>query len=170
MNDSPAPARKKGQPFQELRFTRSRQAVTFAVIGVICLAIAAWIGVRCWWLYKPWTAWLWLLLPLAGTVLCLRVALHLTRHAYLLLSPIGLEIFPFFRPSQHMQLISWGEIAHGELSADSRLLILTRAGYEDAKIIISLDPVPLRARPLLRKAIEGLMEKRARAADPANCI
>jgi hypothetical protein len=105
--------------------------------------------------------WLWVLLPLAAAAGCFRLAVHLTRHAFLLLSPLGIEIFPFFRPAQQMQLFSWGEIAQAEVTEGDRLLILTLAGYEDAKVIIGLDPIPHRARPLLRKAVEGVMERRA---------
>lgn len=141
--------------------------MTFVVAGVLFLCLAAGLGVLLWWRYCPWLTWLWLLLPLLAAWGCLHLALHLTRHAFLLLSPIGIEIFPFFRPAQQMQLLSWGEIAHAGMTEDDRLLILTLAGLEDAKIIIGLDPVPRRALPLLRKAVEGLMENRARAGEGA---
>ncbi len=152
------------KPFKELRFTRSRQAVTFVVTGVLLAALAGAI-ILLWRqrLENPPSIW-WALLPLAGAWGCLRTAVHLTKHAFLLLSPIGIEIFPFFRPAQNMQLISWGEIAHAEVSGDHRLLTLTLAGYGDAKVIISLAPVKPAARDLLRKAIDGVMSKRAEAA------
>ncbi len=162
----PVPS-SKDKPFKELRFTRSRQAVTFVIVAVLFLCLAAGLGILLWWRWHSWLTLLWLLLPLLAAWGCLRVALHLTRHAYLLLSPIGIEIFPFFRPAQQMQLFSWGEVGHAEVSEDDRLLVLTLAGYQDSKVIISLDPVPLRARPLLRRAVEGLMERRARAAGDA---
>ena len=60
-----------------------------------------------------------------------------------------------------MQLFSWSEIRDAGVSDDGRLLTLTLAGYEDAKVFVSLDPVKPAARPLLRKAIEGVMEKRS---------
>jgi len=168
MTDLPAPSPRKEKsqqkPFQELRFTRSRQAVTFILAGTLFLSIAGGLAALFWWRVSPWMHWLWLLLPLLASAGCFRLALHLTRHAFLLLSPIGIEIFPFFRPAQQMQLFSWGEIAHAEVTEGDRLLILTLAGYEDAKVIIGLDPVPLAARPLLRKAVEGVMAGRARTA------
>lgn len=168
MPDTKAPPEKKEKPFQELRFTRSRQAVTFSTLGVLFLCAAAGAGILLWWRVSLWPSYLWLLLPLAAAYGCLRLALHLTRHAFLLLSPLGIEIFPFFRPAQNMQLFSWGEIQHAEVTEGDRLLILTLAGYEDAKVIIGLDPVPLRARALLRKAVEGVMEKRAQTAAAAS--
>lgn len=165
MPDTPAAIPpKKNQPFQELRFTRSRQAVTFTTAGAVLLAIAVWLGILFWWQWSGWIRWLWVLLPLAGAAGCFRLAVHLTRHAFLLLSPLGIEIFPFFRPAQQMQLFSWGEIAHAEVTEGDRLLILTLAGYDDSKVIIGLDPIPPRTRTLLRKAVEGVMEKRVQAA------
>jgi hypothetical protein len=165
--DSPAPSPKKEKPFKELRVTRSRQAVTFTTAGALFLSIAGVVAMLLWWRVSTWTQWLWVLPPLLAAAGCFHLAVHLTRHAFLLLSPLGIEIFPFFRPAQHMQLFSWGEIARAEVTEGDRLLILTLAGYEDAKVIIGLDPVPRRARPLLRKAVEGVMERRARSADGA---
>ena len=158
----------KEKPFQELRFTRSRQAVTFTTLGAVFLAVALWLGVLFWWRVTGWLQWLWLLLPLFAAAGCFRLALHLTRHAFLLLSPIGIEIFPFFRPAQQMQLFSWGEIAHAEVTEGDRHLILTLAGYKDSKVIIGLEPIPGRARLLLRKAVEGVMVKRAQAQSAAS--
>jgi len=148
------------KPFKELRFTRSRQAVTFVIAGAILFGVAGGILVL-WWQrldYRP-AIW-WALLPTVASWGCFRLAVHLTRHAFLLLSPIGIEIFPFFRPAQNMQLFSWGEIKHAEVDDGQRLLVLTLAGYEDAKVIISLAPIKPGARSLLAKAITGVMEKR----------
>ena len=149
------------KPFKELRFTRSRQAVTFVVAGVLFISLAAGL-LLLWWqrVDHPPSLW-WTLIPLCFSWISFRIAAHLTRHAYLLLSPIGIEIFPFFRPSENMQLFSWSEIRDAGVSDDGRLLTLTLAGYEDAKVFVSLDPVKPAARPLLRKAIEGVMEKRS---------
>ncbi len=148
------------KPFKELRFTRSRQAVTFVIAGVVFLCLAGvLLALWSWRVNNPLSLW-WALLPLTAAWGCLRLAARLTRHAYLLLSPLGIEIFPFFRPAQNMQLFSWGEIQHASVSDDGRLLTLTLAGYEDAKVIISLDPVKESARPLLRKAVDGVMKQR----------
>lgn len=152
---------KPDKPFQELRFTRSRQALTFVIAGVICISLTAGLVLLWWWrVNDPPSIW-WAMLPMTAAWACFRLAAHLARHAYLLLSPIGIEIFPFFRPAQNMQLISWGEIQHAEVSPDARLLTLTLAGCQDAKVIISLDPMPPAARRLLAKAIAGVMEKRS---------
>lgn len=156
------------KPFKELRFTRSRQAVTFVIAGVLFLCPAG--GLLALWLWRvngPLSLW-WALLPIIAAWACLRLAVQLTRHAFLLLSPLGIEIFPFWRPAQNMQLFSWAEIQHAEVSDDASLLTLTLAGYDDAKVIISLDPIKLSARPLLRKAVEGVIERRKTSAETTN--
>jgi hypothetical protein len=161
------------KPFKELRFTRSRQAVTFVMAGVVFLAIAG--GLTTLWFSRvngPNSLW-WAFLPLTAAWFSFRLAVHLTKHAFLLLSPIGIEIFPFFRPGQNMTLFSWGEIQHAEVSEDLKLLTLTLAGYKDSKVIISLDPIKPSGRPLLAKAVSGVMEKRAAGREepePEECI
>ena len=149
---------------KELRFTRARQAVTFFVIGFALLFAAAWLGVLRWHqiTWKP--PLLLALAPLPFAIGALWLAWRMTRHAFLILSPIGVEIFPFFMPVKRFQLVTWGEIQHAEVLHDNRLLVLTLAGCQDAKIFIGLDPIPLRTRPLLVRAIEGIAEKRAEAA------
>lgn len=162
---SPTPLKA---PEKELRFTRSRQAVPFWLLGLLLAFASLGLWVM-WWqnlsLLPPW----WLaLIPLAGAAGAIWMALRLTRHAYLLLSPVGVEIFPFFKPTENYQLVTWGSIAAAEVSADDRWLTLTLAGYEDVKIILTLDPVDPRARQLLVRAVTGVMERReemtARAA------
>lgn len=154
-------------PEKELRFTRSRQAVPFWLLGVV-LAFAA-LGLGVMWrenlsLWPPvWLA----LVPLAGSIAAFWMATRLTRHAYLLLSPVGVEIFPFFKPVTNFQLVTWADIGAADVSGDGRWLTLTLAGYEDAKIILSLEPLEPRARDLLARAITGVLEKRADAGRAA---
>ena len=154
-------SRKMKSPEKELRFTRARQAQGFWVLGVILLLTAAGLGILAWWQLTHPPPWWLCLVPLALAAAAFLMAWRLTRHAYLLLSPIGVEIFPFWKPVEHFQLLPWGEIAGAEFSPDGRWLTLTLAGYEDAKIILTLDPIPLAAHPLLVKAVTGVMEKRA---------
>lgn len=148
-------------PEKELRFTRSRQAVPFWLLGIV-LALAA-LGLGVMWrenlsLWPPvWLA----LVPLAASAGAFWMAARLTRHAYLLLSPVGVEIFPFFKPVTNFQLVTWGDIGAAEFSDDGRWLTIVLAGYEDSKIILSLDPIDPRARQLLTRAVSGVLEKRA---------
>ena len=50
------------------------------------------------------------MVPLALAAVVARVAVGLTRHAYLILTPLGIEIFPFFRPAEGMRLVMWQEV------------------------------------------------------------
>ncbi len=151
----------------ELRFTRARQAVHFGLLGSVCLAAAA--GVWALRRYNhAFTPSLWWAVGLATVgLVCCWLTRHLAKHAYLLFSAIGIEIFPFFRPSRSMQLISWGEVATATVSPDGGWLTLSMAGYQDSKIIISLAPIPKSALPLLEKTIHGIMTARERAAKPS---
>ena len=150
---------------KELRFTRARQAIPFAIGGAVCLGLA---GVLFALSRVPGDTpmpWQWALLPLLGAWGGFWLARHLTKHAYLLLSPIGIEIFPFYRPSLHMQLISWSEIKDARISEGEKFLTLQYVGCEDAGVVISLAPLSNAARGLLVKAITGVMKKRAAGAE-----
>src|SRR6478752_5228939 len=113
-------------PEQELRFTRSGQArffwlatAMFVAIGVTILATAVYRDTNP---QLPHPAWA--LVPLALAVLIGRVAAGLTRHAYLILTPLGIEIFPFFRPAARMRLVLWQEIDHAEVDQKAARLTL----------------------------------------------
>lgn len=153
-------------PEKELRFTRARQAVPFWLLGVVLALTAA--GLVAMWRFNlqhppPWWA---ALFPVAGSAAAFWLAWRLTRHAYLLLSPVGVEIFPFFKPSQNYQLVPWGTIAQAEISEDQRWLTLILAGYEDVRIILTLDPLAPAALHLLERAVTGVMEKRESSRPP----
>ena len=148
-------------PEKELRFTRSRQAILFWALGLILVLTAVGTGILSWWQLRNPPPWWLALLPLALAAAAFALAWRLTRHAYLLLSPVGVEIFPFWKPVDHFQLLPWGTISAAEFSPGDRWLTLTLAGYEDAKVILTLDPIKPAALPLLKKAVLGVMEKRA---------
>ncbi len=155
-------------PEKELRFTRAQQAVVFWGLGLALLLAAVGLGVLSWWQLRRPPPWWVSLIPLGLGVGSFALAWRLTRHAYLLLSPVGVEIFPFWKPVEHFQLLPWGSIADASFSPEDRWLTLTLAGYEDAKVILTLDPIRPKARLLLKKAVLGVMEKRASAPDHPN--
>ena len=144
-------------PEKELRFTRSGQAVWFWIGAMLLVAAATVIlvmgGGR---LTQPerihpaWAA-----VPLVGAWLATRVALRLTRHAYLILTPLGIEIFPFFRPADGMRMVSWGEIADAETDGTLRRLTLHFDAAHTAGVHLSLAPIREELRPLLAKAVLG---------------
>ena len=149
------------QPHQELRFTRARQAVGFWLAAAVAAAAGlTLIGVAC---YRhidpnlPHAAWA--LPPLALAVGLARLALRCTRRAYLILTPLGVEIFPFFRPADGMRLVSWQEIAAVETDPSHRRLTLHYNREKTAGVHLSLRPFPVDRRELLLKALQGRVNR-----------
>jgi hypothetical protein len=144
-------------PEKELRFTRSGQAVLFwlaaAVLGTAAITLLATSIYRETNPELPHPAWA--LAPLAGAVISARLAWRLTRHAYLILTPIGIEIFPFFRPEAGMALVSWQEVDAVEVNARRTRLTLHHDAARTSGIHLSLRPLRADRRDLLIKVMAG---------------
>ncbi len=142
-------------PAKELRFTRSGQAVLFWLASAVLTAVAFTLAATS--IYRDVNPQvphaLWALAPFALAAVAARLAVRLTRHAYLILTPIGMEIFPFFRPSSRMHLVIWQEIHSAEVDARQTLLTLHHNGDKTSGIHLSLRPVRSDLRPLLAKAV-----------------
>ncbi len=156
--------RKPANPEKELRFTRAHQAVLFWALATVfaCASAALFLAssdylnaleakVRL--VNSP----LWGFLPVFPALFFAWVATHLTRHAFLILTPLGVEIFPFWKPKQNLQVLYWAEIKLAEVSEDADFLVIHLAGEGDSRVIISLAPIKLERRLLLKRAIEGRM-------------
>lgn len=145
------------EPQKELRFTRSGQAVFFCILGAVFTGIGVTLAATGY--YRninpavPHPAWAVPCFLLAAGAFWL--AMHLAKHAYLILTPMGLEIFPFFRPSKGMQLVLWQEIDAAELDAGLTRLTLHFNAERTAGMHLSLRPVRRNLRGLLAKAIQG---------------
>lgn len=144
-------------PEKELRFTRSGQAALFwlgaavlAAVGITLLATAIYRDINP---QLPHPAWALVPLVLAGILV--RVAVGLTRHAYLILTPLGIEIFPFIRPAQGMRLVTWQEIAAAEVDEKLTRLTLHHDAGKSSGIHLSLTPIRADRRTLLAKAVLG---------------
>ena len=140
---------------KELRFTRARQAAGFWMAAAVLVVIAIFfVAVGC---YRDLLTLLphpaWGLIPLGFAVLLVRLAIRCTRHAYVILSPIGVEVFPLFRPESGMQLIAWAQIDSTEI--DGRFLTLHYNPEKTAGLHLSLSPISRPQRELLAKAIIG---------------
>jgi len=144
-------------PEKELRFTRSGQAVVFWLLAAFFAAVALTLCASS--LYRdvnpalPHPAWG--LLPLWVAVVLGRLAVGLTRHAYLILTPLGIEIFPFFRPARGMRLVTWQEVADAEANASCTMLTLHHNLEKTSGIRLSLKPIRADLRALLVKAVTG---------------
>ncbi len=144
-------------PEKELRFTRSGQAALFWLLAAVCAAVAMTLAATS--IYRdtnpdlPHPAWA--LVPLGLAVLAARLAVGLTRHAYLILTPLGIEIFPFFRPAEGMKLVVWQEVDAAEVNAEMTRLTLHHDAAKTSGIHLSLKPVRKDRRDLLAKAVIG---------------
>lgn len=150
-------------PEKELRFTRSGQAVGFLVAAALLAAVAVTLLASA--LYRDINPFLphpvWALVPLGLAGLMGRVAIRLTRHAYLILTPLGIEIFPFFRPADGMQLLTWQEIDSAEVDEATTRLTLHRNAEKSSGIHLSLRPIRKDRRSLLAKAVIGRLSPRS---------
>lgn len=144
-------------PEKELRFTRSGQALLFWLMAAVFTAGAVTLLATSYYrdvnpaLPEPQ----WSLVPLVLALLSLRLAYSLTRHAYLILTPLGIEIFPFFRPAAGMRLVVWQEIASAEVNASLTVLTLHHNAEKSSGIHLSLKPIRRDLREWLAKAVVG---------------
>jgi hypothetical protein len=144
-------------PEKELRFTRSGQAGLFwmtaavsASVGITMLATSIYRDINPELPHPAWAA-----LPLVLALVMARAAVRLTRHAYLILTPLGIEIFPFFRPAAGMRLVTWQEIHHAEVNGKNTRLTLHHDPEKTSGIHLSLTPIRADRRSLLAKAVLG---------------
>lgn len=142
-------------PEQELRFTRSGQAVAFwigaAVMSMAAIVIVAASFHRAENPALPHPAWA--MCPALAAVLLARGAVRLTRHAYVILTPLGIEIFPFFRPAAGMRLVAWQELREMDADASLTRLTLHFNAEKTSGIHLSLRPIRADRRQFLVEAI-----------------
>jgi hypothetical protein len=150
------------KPEKELRFTRSGQAVGFAVLGAIWIGAA--VTLLATGMYRgdhpelPHPLWALPCLGLASG--CFWLTRHLAKHAYLILTPLGLEIFPFFFPSKNLRLVLWQEMFSVEISEDKKWLTLHFNEEKSSGLHLSLKPIDRKFRSLLAKAMLGRVSRR----------
>lgn len=148
-------------PEKELRFTRSRQAIPFYLGGAILLGLATTILVTSYYrdinpeLPHP----LWALGLVTVAALMLLVAQRMTQHAYLILSPVGLEIFPLYRPVKTMSIVYWQEIHLAEMDDAQKWLTLHTSKELSSGVSLSLAPIRKDIRPLLAQAVMGRVNR-----------
>lgn len=157
-------AAKIQSPEKELRFTRSGQASLFwvasavlAATGITMLATAIYRDINP---LLPHPAWA--VLPLALATAMARLAVGMTRHAYLILTPLGIEIFPLFRPAEGMRLVTWQEVHHAEVDEKNTRLTLHHNAGKTSGIHLSLSPIRADRRTLLAKAVLGRLSPASR--------
>lgn len=149
-------AGKIQSPEKELRFTRSGQATMFwigaAVFLVASISLLA-NGIE----RRESPAWA--LIPASLTWLCIRLALRMTKHAYLILTPMGIEIFPLFKAESSMQMVMWNEIDGAETDDALTGMTLHYNPEKTSGVHLSLRPIRKDRRALLAKAVSGRVSR-----------
>lgn len=148
-------------PEKELRFTRSGQATAFWIAAAVLVAASITMSATS--IYRDVNPELphptWAILPLVVAWFCARIAWKLTKHAYVIFTPLGVEIFPFFKPEQTMRLVLWQEIQDAEVNADLTRLTLHHDLEKTSGVHVSLRPIRKDRRALLAKAIAGRVSR-----------
>jgi len=148
-------------PEKELRFTRAGQAVPFWIASAVLAAVAVTLLASS--IYRDINPRvphpLWALAPLLLAWLAARTAIRMTKHAYLIFTPLGVEIFPFFKPQQTMRLVLWQEIEAADVNPGLTQLTLHHNREKTSGIHISLSPIRKERRALLAKAITGRISR-----------
>ena len=125
-------------------------AAVSASVGITLLATSIYRDINPALPHPAWAAVPWIL-----ALVMARVAVRLTRHAYLILTPLGIEIFPFFRPASGMRLVTWQEVNHAEVNSKTTRLTLHHDPEKTSGIHLSLTPIRAERRTLLAKAVLG---------------
>ncbi len=153
---------KTQSPEKELRFTRAGQATIFWLASSVGVAVGVTLLATAYYRSDnpelPHPAWA--LLPFISSIVLVRMAVNLTRHAYLILTPLGIEIFPFFRPADGMRLVTWQEVSAAEVNEKTTRLTLHHDAEKSSGIHLSLMPIRADRRALLAKAVIGRVSPR----------
>lgn len=149
-----AAPKEVAEPHKELRFTRAAQAQAFIIIAAVALAFALLIGITSF-MGHPSFLW-WMTLPfLLIAAILIRLSTRCARHAYIILTPLGIEIFPLFKPDKNLNLVYWTQLEDAEFDKDLSILKLHFNEQKTAGVVLSLRPILIKKRPLLKKALEG---------------
>ena len=156
-----SPNKAIAEPEKEIRFTRVAQATVFFFLTVIFMMVFI-STLFCMYInWGPWhndfhENWWYSLFALIPAALCFRIALHCIRHAYIILTPMGIEIFPFFKPQKNLQVIFWSDIHHAD--RDFYELTLHYNEDETSGIVLSLKPIGKNNYELIETAIQGRLK------------
>lgn len=156
-----AAPKKIAEPHKELRFTRAGQAQGFIVIAAVSFAFFLLIGLT-WFMGHPTFTW-WMALPfLILSALLTKLSAYCARHAYIILTPLGIEIFPLIKPQKNLNLVYWAQIIDADFDNELTALKLHFNEDQSAGIILSLKAIPTEKRPLLKKALESRLAEEGR--------
>jgi len=146
------------EPEKEVRFTRSAQASTFFILAVLCIMLGVGTLFNEFINWGPWhadfKAYWWLsLIPVIPAMVFFHIGVHCIRHAYIILTPMGVEIFPFWKPEKNLQVIFWSDIHLTEFKDQKMTLHYNKDKTSGA--VISLKPISKKLHHLLEKAVKA---------------
>jgi hypothetical protein len=145
-------------PEKEARFTRAAQGRMWLVLAALHGAIALGLivlatqGTE---LEAPrlqgcgWTA----AFPLLASWAMFRLGVRCVRHAYLIFTPLGVEIFPLL----------WSEVHSLECSLPLQRLTIHFTAEKSSGVMVSLAPILPAQRELLRILVESINQRRISA-------
>ena len=146
------------EPHKELRFTRAAQAQAFIVIAAVAFAFALLIGITSFMGHPSFLWWMPLPFLLVAGILT-RLSTRCARHAYIILTPLGVEVFPLFKPEKNLNLIYWSQLDDAGFDEELTTLKLHFNKEKTAGVVLSLGPILAKKRPLLKKALEGRLQQ-----------
>lgn len=162
---NPAGRIEAAEPGKELRFTRAAQALHFVVGAVLSFCASFALLTLALWPWHPddsplMHAWWPGLLPLPLMAVFLWIAIYCASHAYVILSPVGIEIFPFWFPTENFRLVAWTQVA-AVRAENGRLIIDFPPVGQGGGIILDLGPLRAPQRAMLFEAIQRRMNSRS---------
>jgi len=153
----PSGPKSVAEPEKELRFTRAHQGTQFLVVTAISIGAGVTFIATAFAPESPEYIWVWSIPFFIAAFFFFRLALRCTRHAYILLTPLGIEIFPFFKPRENLQVVYWSQIKGVDI--DEGTLTLHFNEEQTAGIKASLKPISKERRTLLKQAIDGTVNR-----------
>ncbi|MDP4624761.1 MAG: hypothetical protein NWT08_06450 [Akkermansiaceae bacterium] len=150
---------KVAEPEKELRFTRAGQAVQFCIAGAVLVGVGVTLVATSFYRdVNPAVPSGWWSVPcFVAAAGAFRLALRLAKHAYLILTPMGVEVFPFFKAAEKMQVVMWSEIKGADVTG--KWLTLHFNEEKTAGMHLTLAPVRASLRGLLVRGVLGRLEK-----------
>lgn len=149
---------KIAEPEKELRFTRSVQAGRFCILGAVLVGMG--VTLLATGVYRevnpglpsPW----WSVPCFVAAAGVFRLAVRLAKHAYVILTPMGMEIFPFFKPAEKMRVVMWSEIKG--VNVAGKWLTLHFNDERTAGMHLTLAPIRASLRGFLVRGVKGRVE------------
>ena len=80
----------------------------------------------------------------------------------MIFSPVGIELFPFFKPTKNMAVFYWSEVEDLQMAPDGKMMEMTllSEGDHTNKVFVTTAPLRVASRQLLAHTVDGIREQR----------